>query len=155
MAKRGWHIFIDRRHLGREFNDVHAWLDTFYATHGGFHRSFRHHREGVEEIRKAWGDEAARAAELHIILDMGHIPTKEDWEERTSQTMDATGRRASLLDRYPVISDHCPSSIYYFLKLPCEECEVQTDHCLIDVVEGVFACAVCQLERKEPDYRIE
>jgi hypothetical protein len=155
MAKRGWHVFIDRKHLGREFDEVHAWLDHFYQSHGGFHRRFRHHREGVEEVRGMWGDEAARAAELHILLDMGHVPTQSDWAKRTSATMDATGRRAHYLDRYPVASEQCHASIYYFLKLSCEECEQVTEHCLLDVIEGSFACAACQLVRKEPDYRIE
>lgn len=155
MAMRGWHHFIDRRHFGREFPEVHAWLDYYYYIHGGLHRPYRHHREGVEEVRKTWGDTAAKAAELHIILDMGHVPTKVQWEQRTSTTMDAIGRQAGLLDRYPVASNRAPASIFYFLKLPCEECEQQTDHRLVDVIAGIFACAQCQHEREEPDYRIE
>lgn len=102
-----------------------------------------------------WGDQAARSAELHIILDMGHIPTKKDWEVRTSMTIDALGRRCGILSNYPVVSDRPPTSIFYFLKLPCEECEEQTDHRLVDVIAGIFACAKCQHEREEADYRIE
>jgi hypothetical protein len=48
-----------------------------------FHRSFRHNVNGVEEVRKKWGDEAAKAAEIHIKRDfpgLDRIPTGEDWK---------------------------------------------------------------------------
>ncbi|MDI6839264.1 MAG: hypothetical protein QMD71_00140 [bacterium] len=34
------------------------------------HRKFRHHKEGIEQVRKMWGDEAAKAAEIHIRTDL-------------------------------------------------------------------------------------
>jgi hypothetical protein len=41
----------------------------------------RHHREGIEEVRTLWGDLAAKAAEIHLLADMGgHIPKKTDYE---------------------------------------------------------------------------
>jgi hypothetical protein len=65
--------------LGEEYEEVHLWLDELARcfpvwAHGPYHRGFRHNREGVEEVRKRWGNGAARAAELHIIMDMGYIP---------------------------------------------------------------------------------
>jgi len=57
-----------------------VWLDEtakdYFPWTG--HRQIRHHTDGVEEIRKMWGNEAARAAELHIIADEGKVPTKEE-----------------------------------------------------------------------------
>lgn len=65
--------------LGRRWDKVHAWLDCTARDYWPWmgHRQIRHHTEGVEEVRSIWGDEAARAAELHIISDEGYIPTPE------------------------------------------------------------------------------
>jgi hypothetical protein len=65
--------------LGKDFREVHEWLDEFFPTMGFHHRIMRHHKDGVEEARKKWGDEGAKAAELHIIKDCyGKVPTKEE-----------------------------------------------------------------------------
>jgi hypothetical protein len=62
------------RQLGKPFPEVHAWLDAFYGPDRDVaHRALRHHLEGVEEVRKLWGDQAARAAVLHIMLDWDGI----------------------------------------------------------------------------------
>ena len=62
------------RKLGNPFPEVHTWLDAFYTGDGELeHRAFRHHTEGVEEVRRLWGDTAARAAVLHIVLDWDGI----------------------------------------------------------------------------------
>ena len=55
--------------LGKPYKEVHIWLDEFFKTLGPHHRIKRHHVEGVEEVRKKWGDEAAMAAEIHIKKD--------------------------------------------------------------------------------------
>jgi DNA-binding GntR family transcriptional regulator len=66
------------RILGDDFRHVHIWLDEFFATKGAKHRVMRHHVEGVEEVRRKWGDRAARAAEIHIMKDCyGQVPSKE------------------------------------------------------------------------------
>ena len=66
--------------LGKPWEVVHRWLD-YYAHRGTcfnpFHRVYRHHKKGVEEVRKMWGDEAAKAAELHIVSDEGRVPEDE------------------------------------------------------------------------------
>ena len=68
--------------MGKAWEAVHRWLDEFaYGGSGMFrpeHRRVRHHKAGVEQVRKMWGDEAAKAAELHVLADVGRIP--EDWE---------------------------------------------------------------------------
>lgn len=71
--------------LGKPFREVHLWLDEFaknYPWQEKYkHRKFRHHKEGVEEARKLFGDEGAKAAELHIMSDnYGWIPNKNDYD---------------------------------------------------------------------------
>ena len=66
--------------LGEAFPEVHNWLDALARVEGWSHRHNRHHAEGVEKIRKMFGDNAAKAAELHIRSDMqGHIPKRDEW----------------------------------------------------------------------------
>ncbi|MBI4028514.1 MAG: hypothetical protein HY360_26240 [Verrucomicrobia bacterium] len=66
--------------LGKPFSEVHDWLDALYDGEDPIgHRDARHHMGGVEEVRKLWGDDAARGAILHIMLDWeltdeGQIP---------------------------------------------------------------------------------
>ena len=58
--------------LGAEFREVHLWLDEFCGKrpYGTRHRHLRHHLEGIEEVRRLWGDQAAKAAELHVKQDL-------------------------------------------------------------------------------------
>jgi len=66
--------------LGKPFTEVHRWLDEFALKYPveifeEKHRFFRHNKEGIEEVRKMWGDEASEAARLHIARDeFGEIP---------------------------------------------------------------------------------
>lgn len=70
--------------LGEPWTHVHEWLDAYFAEMGPSHRRMRHHREGVEEARRLWGDDAARAAEIHIKADCGgRVPKKSDYEDKT------------------------------------------------------------------------
>lgn len=77
MPSLSQHCADCRRELGEPFAHVHEWLDALYKTLGPKHRSARHHAGGVEQVRKAWGDRAARAAEIHIVRDCGMVPTEE------------------------------------------------------------------------------
>ena len=72
--------------LGKEYKEVHEWLDELFRYMPGDvgHRFFRHHKEGVEKIRERWGDEAAKAAEMHIRADypgLEKIPSMKDYEQ--------------------------------------------------------------------------
>lgn len=60
------------RLFGKPFEEVHAWLDEFSAFTKAsiFHRRYRHHLAGIEEVRSMWGDAAAEAARQHIISDL-------------------------------------------------------------------------------------
>ena len=68
-----------KRLLGHEWKEVHKWLDALFAEYGASHRCHRHHVEGIEEIRKMWGDEAAAAAKIHILVDCWGIPSKAEY----------------------------------------------------------------------------
>lgn len=70
--------------LGKDYAQVHRWLDELFIILGPKHRSARHHDKGVEKVREMWGDEAAKAAEIHIRRDFGgHLPTEEQSQEWT------------------------------------------------------------------------
>jgi len=154
VASKADHLFIDQKHFGKTFNDVHTWLDELYAKHGGLHRRFRHNKEAVEEVRKLWGDEAAKAAELHILIDMGHIPSQEQWDKRTSFTMDGMGRPVEYLEKFYNCDDEM-LSVAFHMKLPCKACDRETDMRLIGIQEGRFYCSVCRASSYHPDYRMD
>ena len=68
--------------LGTEWAVVHRWLDAYASQYypSQAHRAIRHHKEGVEEVREKWGDQAAEAAELHIKSDfkMEEVPSESE-----------------------------------------------------------------------------
>ena len=72
--------------LGEPFGKVHRWLDEFFVRLGYSvkHRDVRHHEDGIEEVRRMWGDRAAEAARIHIKKDFkGWVPKDslevQDW----------------------------------------------------------------------------
>lgn len=87
MPSFEYHCEECRKKLGEPFEYVHRWLDEFFGDprYGTRHRHLRHHKKGIEEVRKKWGDRAAKAAELHIRSDLKtdgwtslHIPANEE-----------------------------------------------------------------------------
>jgi len=80
MAYLHEHCYDCKQHLGKDWKEVHLWLDALFADYGMAHRKYRHNSEGIEEIRKMWGNEAALAAKIHIIVDCWGIPSKADYE---------------------------------------------------------------------------
>ena len=54
---------------GRTVYRSPSWLGELFKYVGPDHRGYRHNRRGIEEVRKRWGDKAARAAEIHIERD--------------------------------------------------------------------------------------
>ena len=67
--------------MGESFKEVHYWLDEFHGKepYGTRHRHLRHHLQGIEEIRRRWGDRAAQAAEVHIRQDLDEEGWPPDW----------------------------------------------------------------------------
>lgn len=80
MAYLHEHCYDCKQALGRDWKEVHRWLDELFQKLGQAHRCARHHVEGIEEVRRMWGDEAALAAKIHIIVDCWGIPSKADYE---------------------------------------------------------------------------
>jgi len=81
MSSYKEHCAECKEKLGKEWYVVHRWLDELFAKMGFHerHRQVRHHEKGIEEVRKMWGDEAAKAAELHIRADFyGYLPKDDD-----------------------------------------------------------------------------
>lgn len=76
--------------LGKGWHVVHRWLDELARIYWPWmgHRVHRHNKEGVEEVRAKWGDEAARAAEIHILKDEGLILSKKEMYERYELELD-------------------------------------------------------------------
>jgi hypothetical protein len=84
MSSHSQHCADCRRELGEPFEQVHEWLDELFKVLGQKHRSVRHHTGGVEQVRKMWGDRAARAAEIHIISDCGGVVPLESEAQMVS-----------------------------------------------------------------------
>lgn len=102
MASRSEHCADCRRELGEPFDHVHEWLDALFKVLHQKHRSARHHAGGVEQVRKMWGDRAARAAEIHIMRDCGGVvPSEKD-----AQMVSMCGPRAILDTKPPAKSSH-------------------------------------------------
>ena len=69
------------KEMGKDYKEVHMWLDEFFVKLGSKHRSIRHHKEGVQEVIEKFGVEAGRAAEIHIRKDWwGMLPSKKQAE---------------------------------------------------------------------------
>ena len=81
--------------LGDYYNHVHQWLDEYAGIYWPLqiHRIHRHHREGVEIVRKMWGDKDARAAEIHIQKDEGDVPSKSEIEKKYGVNYESNNNR--------------------------------------------------------------
>jgi hypothetical protein len=69
-----------RRFLGDGYVYVHKWMDELFAALGPLHRKARHHREGIEDARRLFGADAAKAALIHVLRDCCNIPSAEDYK---------------------------------------------------------------------------
>ena len=79
-----YHAEDCQKELGNAWFCVHHWLDEFAGQYwpSKAHRAIRHHREGVEEVRRMWGSQAAQAAEMHIIADEGCVLSEAAIEKK-------------------------------------------------------------------------
>ncbi len=66
--------------FGKDYAEVHLWLDEFAGTAGyGFrHRKKRHHEAGIRQVAELFGSAAVLAARQHIIADL----KQEGWTEK-------------------------------------------------------------------------
>jgi len=84
MGSRKEHCEDCLMKMGEAYDKVHRWIDGKAWVKGKLninHRRYRHHDEGIEEVRKKWGDNSAEAARLHIMLDFGRVPTRKEVED--------------------------------------------------------------------------
>ena len=87
------HALSSQREHGGEVNDylaLHAWFDASKAALAHFtHRALRHHREGVAEAMRIFGETIANADGArvsvealglrHLAEDMSLVPSAADW----------------------------------------------------------------------------
>ena len=75
MSSLSQHCQDCEKKLGKPFREIHRWLDAFASPKRGYlnlnHRRYRHHIDGIEEVRKIYGDEAAEAASRRRSHDSG------------------------------------------------------------------------------------
>jgi hypothetical protein len=84
MATFEQHCKDCEREFGVEkrYEQIHRWLDELQSIYGPYHRVFRHNTKGVEMVRAKWGDQAAKAAEIHIRRDCnGKLLTPEEFRD--------------------------------------------------------------------------
>ena len=80
MANEDVHSDDCLKELGKEYRDVHRFLDQFAKIYGFSHRRILHHTYGIEMVRFFMGEMEAKAAEIHIKRDChGEIPEPSDW----------------------------------------------------------------------------
>lgn len=86
MADLAEHSATCLRLLGREFKEVHAFLDQFFQKYGMSHRCLLHHQLGVGIIAAQLGEESRPAVELHIIEDLlPGLELDQDWQTLRGQ----------------------------------------------------------------------
>lgn len=82
---RAEHMAVDELLLGYTDEGVHAFIDQSAAWLGFGHRSVRHTTETIEYLETIKGEQAARIALLHILIDNQIIDRK--WlESQVSQS---------------------------------------------------------------------
>jgi len=72
--KHSIHRKVSKEHLGDEYYDVHRFLDQ-YMLKSKKYRLLFHHKEGLDFIEKLFGKKVRKAAEFHVKVDFGKIPT--------------------------------------------------------------------------------
>lgn len=75
MADLKTHCEDCLKELGEDFRYVHEWLDELFKYVGPDYRDYRHNQRGIEEVRRRWGEKAARAAEIHLRRDESFEPS--------------------------------------------------------------------------------
>jgi len=74
----------------KDYQNIHDWFDASKEFHGDFrHRALRHHTQGIFECERLFGHTITNSigkivpvryiGEQHVIEDIGHIPSLNDW----------------------------------------------------------------------------
>lgn len=81
MAKFEDHCRDCERILGNKHEDVNRWMDELFKKYGPEHRRHRHCWRGVQEVKRLWGVEGAKAAIVHIVRDCGEVPDQRSYDQ--------------------------------------------------------------------------
>ena len=60
--------------LGKPYAEVHDFLDQYSDRFPREQRKVYHHRQGLARIAERFGPEAVKAAQIHIVEDVGFVP---------------------------------------------------------------------------------
>jgi len=74
------HRLVDRIFLGREYPEVHKWMDEPYRLLRGRHRILRH--SPVEVIARFGFTDRALSGLLHIATDFAHKEVRRKFRSR-------------------------------------------------------------------------
>ena len=85
MARFNEHIKDCENILGHGYNKVHRWLDNYadvfpIKIYGGYHRTFRHNKWGLHQIKNNWGEKAMEAGKIHLVRDVYDIYDKRTFD---------------------------------------------------------------------------
>jgi hypothetical protein len=58
---------------GRDWRDLHRWLDQYAGLYCGWHRIVLHHQLGIKLAVQRFGEAAREAAELHVKDDFAGL----------------------------------------------------------------------------------
>ena len=60
--------------LGKPYTEVHDFLDQYSERFPREQRKVYHHRQGLARVAERFGAEAAKAARIHVVEDVGFVP---------------------------------------------------------------------------------
>jgi len=80
MPKLDEHCSESQKTFGKDFAEVHIWLDEFAGTpeYGFRHRRKRHHEAGIRKAVEIFGEVVVPVARQHIVSDL----KQEGWTEK-------------------------------------------------------------------------
>lgn len=79
MSHFDMHVWHSKLIFGKGYEEVHLWLDEFAGKppYGMRHRRVRHHKAGIREAIKLFGEDAGPVARKHIESDLKN----DEWTE--------------------------------------------------------------------------
>lgn len=98
MAHFETHCQDCEKALGKRFEDVNHWIDALCEGDMS-HRDIRHNLEGLELVRQLFGEEAVKAAKIHICRDWGIIESEIPKDEDAARLLRLAKKEEWLLKR--------------------------------------------------------
>lgn len=105
-----YHARASAKKWGGSWEDymcIHQWIDASKESMGDIrHRALRHHSQGIFECERIFGKQleistgkkvpVREIAELHVVQDLGWIPTLSDWLREMPIKMWMSGQRTKI-----------------------------------------------------------